>query len=273
MLFARRKRLRKRIWAFDVAYGPERTKTLSGYRCWLMKMCGRRRREGDECKWWRKMIQTFILVLLFWEHRGDIDTEGWTKFYDPDFAVTLAAACSHSTQTRAVKKRLDLVVCHREWSCSYAQLSAFVDSCGALLVALKTGAVREDDPLVKEARTLEALGLISVELLDSSWVVVDGDLVLLVNHILSLSQGHQCRMTAECFLLLSQFFVLGDGDLRADLHAHHRTIHAVCLFGKISMRYMLHLDHFFQSYKDAALADMLIFVELLRKASRIPSSV
>ena len=72
-------------------------------------------------------------------------------------------------------------------------------------------------------------------------------------------------MTAECFLLLAPFFVLGDGVLRDAVHSELKTIHAVCFFGKISMRYLAHLDHFLESYKNAAAEDMDDFVQALRR--------
>lgn len=266
----------KRIWAFDVKYGQGRNKTHSGYVCWLMKMCGMPLPGDDEPKRWRKMLQTMVTVLRFGQQKNQfsqVDTRGWREFLLPAQAAMLGVLASHSQEARAVRKEMDLVSAHREWSLSYAQLSLFVDACGAVLVGMETNDVRFDDPLMREAKIMEKLGLIAVQRDGAARpVLVDGDLVLLTNHILDLStETRYCKMTAETFLLIAFFMVMGDEKLRGNFHSQCKTMHAVCFFGKISMLYVGHLQHFFQGYLDVADKDMSLFVELLVAAQAVES--
>ena len=106
--------------------------------------------------------------------------------------MVLSIWASHSMATWRVKKQLKMVVSAREWSCSYAQLALFVDVCGAILVKFSEGELEETDPLVEQARVLELLGLIAVERdEEGKYHVIDGDLVLLTNHLLEKT-GQRC---------------------------------------------------------------------------------
>ena len=253
------------IWGIVIGFGRGRTKTSGRYRCWLMKLCGPSRND-DESPRWRKMIQTYFTVLHFSERfKHWLAPKGWKVFMPMDAAVAFSIMTSHSVDTRDVRKVLKLVAENREWSCSYAQLDLFVDACGAVLVGFREGRYGTGHPLVPQARLLERLDLIAVRHDGSGWCLVDGDLVLLTNFILKLTgQDEYCQMTAECFLLLSFFFVMGDEALRADVEASGiNIIEAVCFFGKVSMSYLEHLELFYQSYKNIAREDMPWLAEIV----------
>jgi hypothetical protein len=266
----------RRIWGFDIEYVQQRTKTHRGYKCWFLKMCGRCR-NGDESPRWRKMIQIFMLILQFaYMHvqpRGEklegLNTDGWVPFLSMEQAMIGAVITGYSDETWHVRKQLDLVKPHREWSCSFRQQSLFADSCCKMLIKRKEDVIAEDSPLVHQARQLERLGLIAVEpdFADKKkWAVRDGDFVLLVNHLLRLS-GHTkyCKLSVEVFLVLSFFFVMGSDALRKRVEdCHGKTIHAVCFYGKISMTYLPHLQRFFQTCKENATAAVPLFVESLK---------
>jgi hypothetical protein len=268
----------RRIWGFDIEYVQQRTKTHRGYACWFLKMCGRCGLVAGELPRWRLMIQVFMLVLQFaflhvrpgGKKLEDLDTDGWVPFLSIEDAMVGAVIAGYSEEAWHVRKQLDLVKPYREWSCSFRQMSLFADSCCKVLIKRKERVLEEDDPLVRQARMLERLGLIAIEKSwedDKKWAVRDGDFVLLVNYLLRLyGPSKYCKLSVEVFLILSFFFVMGSEDLRKRLQRRGKTIHAVCFYGKISMSYIPHLKRFLQTCKENAKADVPLFVEGLKSA-------
>ena len=240
------------ILGMTIAVYDDRTRTHSDYTCWLSKMCW-----GAESKYWRKVIVLFVACLGLWnapgllfttEYAGDVVRHVVSVFFSPS---------AHSARNMA-----GLVIAARHWSASWVQLGDFVDACGEALVAKERRELAGRGALAAYGATLVQMGLIQVcRIGEDEYVVCDGPLVLLVNHILSIGGQESCKLSAEMFLLVCFFFGLGDEAIRDMCCAF---IYAACFYGAISMGYIQHLGSFFRSYENVAKSIMPNLREIVR---------